>query len=361
VCSIFFVLGQRGHEAMLTALTVAAVVCIASSNGGTTSQDLKTGYLVGATPSKQQWAILIGAVTSALVIGLTMLALNAAGTHYTKQGIPAGVVVKVPADAPREAPGRPYDRDEEGSGGKPGWKADTSTYRVAHARDGEYEGLAAGRYLVNEAGNPVYRTDEPISRELKTMDNDKDAPKEFTAPQPRLFANIIEGILGGTLQWTLILIGVMIALALELCGVSALPVAVGMYLSFGSTLPIFVGGVARWLTDLLRGTPKSDAESETSPGVLLASGLIAGGTLCGLIIAFFAFLPDGFNDAINLGMHLFGERTAKGEVEWKPDEVAWAKVASVVVFGLLAAALVFVGARKEGGSPASGTGSPGAG
>ncbi|WP_439621277.1 OPT family oligopeptide transporter [Gemmata sp.] len=347
VCSIFYVLGQRGHEAMLTALTVAAVVCIASSNGGTTSQDLKTGYLVGATPSKQQWAILIGAVTSALVIGLTMLALNAAGAHYTKQGVPAGVVLKVPADAPREAPGRPYDRDEEGSDGKPGWKADANTYRVTHARDGEYEGLAAGRYLVSDAGTPVYRTDLPISRELKTMDNDKDAPKEFTAPQPRLFANIIEGILGGTLQWALILIGVMVALALELCGVSALPVAVGMYLSFGSTLPIFVGGVVRWVTDLLRGKPKSDAESETSPGVLLASGLIAGGTLCGLVIAFFAFLPDGFNDAINLGMHLFGEKNAKGDAEWKPDEVAWAKVVSVVMFGALAAVLVYVGTRKE--------------
>ncbi len=71
---------------MLTALTVAAVVCIASSNGGTTSQDLKTGYLVGATPSKQQCAILVGALTSALVIGGTMLVLNAAGTHYTNQG-----------------------------------------------------------------------------------------------------------------------------------------------------------------------------------------------------------------------------------------------------------------------------------
>ncbi len=62
---------------MLTALTIAAVVCIASSNGGTTSQDLKTGYLVGATPYKQQWAILVGAVTSALVIGVTMILLNA--------------------------------------------------------------------------------------------------------------------------------------------------------------------------------------------------------------------------------------------------------------------------------------------
>ncbi|MCE9563078.1 MAG: OPT/YSL family transporter [Planctomycetes bacterium] len=342
VCLIFLILGKTGPSAMLTALTVAAVVCIASSNGGTTSQDLKTGFLVGATPSKQQWAILIGAVTSSLVIGLTMLALNAAGVHYTKKGFVGNVVIEVPDDSPREAPGRPYDRDE------PDWKADTTEYRIVHVRDGQYEGVPAGRYLVNDAGNPIYRKYQQISRSSKTMDNDKDAPKEFTAPQPLLFANIIEGILGGTLQWTLIIIGVMIAVALEFCGVSALPVAVGMYLSFGSTLPIFVGGMVRWVTDKLRGKPKSDAESETSPGVLLASGYIAGGTLCGLIIAFFAFMPEAFNELINVGFHLFAEVDSKtGKMEWKPDDVGWSKVLSVVMFALLAAFLVYVGTRKE--------------
>src|SRR5213079_1669008 len=85
-CIIFLIVGQVGHGAMLTALTVAAVVCIASSNGGTTSQDLKTGYLIGATPRPQQYAILVGALTSALVIGLTMMALDYAGTHYTNKG-----------------------------------------------------------------------------------------------------------------------------------------------------------------------------------------------------------------------------------------------------------------------------------
>src|SRR5205085_11889086 len=123
--------------------------------------------------------------------------------------------------------------------------------------------------------------------------------------QPRLFANIIKGILGGTLEWNLVGIGALIAIALELCGVAALPVAVGMYLSLASTTPIFIGGMIRLVADRLRGKPKTEAESETSPGVLLASGYIAGGTLCGLIIAFFAFLPDSFNQAINLGFHSF--------------------------------------------------------
>jgi uncharacterized oligopeptide transporter (OPT) family protein len=350
VCLIFFILGRTGPAAMLTALTVAAVVCIASSNGGTTSQDLKTGYLVGATPSKQQWSILIGAVTSALVIGLTMLALNKGGTHYTKNGFPTNVVLVPDAGTTptTEPPGRPYDRDEPPAEGRPGWTADTKEYRVIHAREGQYEGVPAGRYLVDEQGHPFYRTDVPISRESKVMDNGNDAPKEFTAPQPRLFANIIQGILGGRLQWSLIITGVMIAIVLELCGVSALPVAVGMYLSLGSTTPIFIGGLMRLLADRLRGKSKTEAESETSPGVLLASGYIAGGTLCGLIIAFFTFLPDSFNDAINLGYHLFASANPKtGKMEWKPDEDVGAMIAATIVFGLLAAFLVYIGSRKD--------------
>ena len=145
VCLIFFLLGRTGPTAMLTALTVAAVVCIASSNGGTTSQDLKTGYLVGATPSKQQWAILIGAGTSALVIGGTMLMLNNAQTHYTKQGFSHQVVLNVPDDAPKERPGKPYDRDQAKIDDKnPGWKADTNEYRIVHVRAAEYSDLKPG-------------------------------------------------------------------------------------------------------------------------------------------------------------------------------------------------------------------------
>jgi putative OPT family oligopeptide transporter len=360
VCLVFLALGRTSPSEWLTALTIAAVVCIASSNGGTTSQDLKTGYLVGATPSKQQWAILVGAVTSALVIGFTMLKLNEAGTHYTTQEVPKGVVLDVPPEAPREKPGKPHDRDQERIDDKnPGWKADTTEYRVVHVREneyagrgGEYERLKPGRYLVDGAGRPVYLADVPISRLVKKDDAGNDAPKGFTeAPQPGLFSNIIKGILGGTLQWSLIITGVMIAVALELCGVSALPVAVGMYISLSSTTPIFIGGMVRLAADRLRGKPKTEAESETSPGVLLASGYIAGGTLCGLVIAFFAFLPESFNQAINLGLHLFGknETDANGTAKrvWKPEENGPAKAVAVAMFALLGAFLLWVGSRKE--------------
>src|SRR5207249_9389999 len=118
-CLIFLVLGMTERKYMLMALSIAAVVCIASSNGGTTSQDLKTGFLVGATPRYQQIAITIGAVTSALVIGVTMLALNSAGVHYTTQGFPEKQI-EVPADAPRQKVGRPYE------------DSDLNSYRVVH-------------------------------------------------------------------------------------------------------------------------------------------------------------------------------------------------------------------------------------
>jgi uncharacterized oligopeptide transporter (OPT) family protein len=329
-CLIFLALGRTGAAAMLTALMVAAVVCIASSNGGTTSQDLKTGFLVGATPRSQQVSILVGAVTSALVIGLTMLALNAAGTVYTRQNLPAQPLV-VPPNAPTDTVGRPYENE------------DHNRYRVVHVRaDDEHNpGVPAGRYLVDEQGRPVYRTDLPIARQSNKMDNGADAPKGFAAPQPQLFASIIEGILGGKLEWGLVVIGILIAISVELAGVSALPFAVGMYIPLSSTTPIFVGGVLRWLADRVRGKASSDTETETSPGVLLSSGYIAGGTLCGLIIAFFAFLPDAFNDALDLGRFVGGA--------YSKGETVEAKAVALAMFVVLAVVLLWVGSRRTPG------------
>src|SRR5439155_14957015 len=138
-----------------------------------------------------------------------------------------------------------------------------------------------------------------------------------------------------------------IAIALELAGIRALPFAVGMYIPLSSTTPIFVGGILRLVTDWLRGVSASEAETETSPGVLLSSGYIAGGTLCGLIIAFFAFLPEAFNEAINLGYHFWAAVNPEtGKKEWKPDDVGFSQVTSVVMFGLLGAILLWVGSRK---------------
>lgn len=334
-CLVFAVVGKADWTAWLTAMSVAAVVCIASSNGGTTSQDLKTGYLVGATPKYQQYGILIGTLGSALVIGVTMIVLNAGGTHYTKKGDWQGAIVQEPAAA-RQKVGRPYE-------GK-----DDKEYHIVHIRDDrehqqKYPNVPPGRYLTDETGKLTYRADVPINRQAKNMDNPDDptkegaeAPEAFKAPQPQLFSLIIKGILGGDLEWTLVILGALIAIAMELMGVPALPVAVGMYLGLGTATPIFFGGMVRWLTDRLRGVSASEAETETSPGVLLASGYIAGGTLCGLLLGFGVMLTPDIMTHLNIG-HRFGKDY---------EETAVARLLAVAAFLGIAAYLLYVGTRR---------------
>ncbi|HMC63534.1 MAG TPA: OPT/YSL family transporter, partial [Gemmataceae bacterium] len=293
--------------------------------GGTTSQDLKTGYLVGATPKYQQLAILIGTLTSALVIGGTMLALNAGGTHYTNKGLPSNTRVEVPPDAPRQRVGRPHEAEDD------------KTYRVIYLREQQVQDVGRGWYLVDDDGRLAYRIDVPIQREAEVMDNGAKAPDRFKAPQPQLFQIITEGILGGQLHWGLVITGVLIAVAMELMGVSALPVAVGMYLGLGTAMPIFIGGGLRWLTDRWRGVSAREAETETSPGVLLSSGYIAGGTLCGLLIGFLVMLaPEDLIKRLDLGQFLGKDYLESTD----------AKLVALTMFAALAAVLFWVGARK---------------
>src|SRR5262249_43249215 len=150
---------------------------------------------------------------------------------------------------------------------------------------------------------------------------------------------------GGELQWSLVILGALIAVTLELAGVPALPVAVGMYIPLSATTPIFVGGLLRWLTDRLRGASASESEAETSPGVLMASGYIAGGTLCGLIIVFFVFLPEWFNKALELGKYV--------SAEWLTPEAEGPKLLALIMFAVLALVLIVVGSRKA--APPGGT------
>jgi putative OPT family oligopeptide transporter len=333
---VFLLINERDLPAMLTALSVAGVVCIASSNGGTTSQDLKTGYLVGATPKYQQYAILIGTLTSAVVIGGTMLALNAGGTHYTTKDLPR-TKVNVPEDAPLVKVGQPYENQDQ------------ALYREVYIRENQYPLTSPGWYLVEDNGRLKYKKDVPIRREAQTMDDGRKAPDAFKAPQPQLFALIIEGILGGNLEWTLIIAGALIAVVLELMAVSALPVAVGMYLGLSTALPIFVGGLLRWATDRWRGVSGSEAETETSPGVLLSSGYIAGGTLCGLLVGFLKMGASAdvlwlnkktFEERLNWGLELGGPEYSEGELPM-------AKLISVAAFLVLGAVLMMIGTKKS--------------
>jgi hypothetical protein len=213
----------------------------------------------------------------------------------------------------------------------------------------EQDSVPEGWYLLDDKDFLTYKIDVPIKRDRQKMDNGEQASEKFKAPQPQLFAIIIRGILGGNLEWFLIVIGVLVAVALELMGVSALPVAVGMYLGLDVATPMFFGGILRWITDRWRGVSASEAETETSPGVLLSSGYIAGGTLCGLIIGFFAMLPKTFNDALNLSPYLVQS--------WQTEDAK--NLIALIAFAVLAVVLLKVGTQKEPITNGGGNGNSG--
>ena len=105
------------------------------------------------------------------------------------------------------------------------------------------------------------------------------------APQARLMATVINGILSRKLPWGLVLLGVFLVIGVELLGIRSLTFAVGAYLPIGTTLPIFCGGVVRWIVDQAarRAGDTENIDSEISPGSLFAAGLIAAGGIVGLL------------------------------------------------------------------------------
>ena len=286
----------------VTALSVGGIVCVAASNGGTTSQDLKTGFLVGGTPWKQQVAILIGATVSALVLGPILIQLNNSSTVYQKV-VPETFVssFQVPADELMKSGGILKSESTNGQGEAAG---DTAKYRVWH--NTEPKNGQVGRYLVNTQGKPTYLVDPGINgvvKELKTTDADGNVTTltvdKYNAPKATLMSYIIKGILSQQLPWGLVLLGVMIAITLEFCGISSLAFAVGVYLPIDASTPIFLGGAVRWGVDKYIRKKDSNkhltedeltAETDKSPGVLLASGYIAGAALAGIILAFMSGL-----------------------------------------------------------------------
>jgi putative OPT family oligopeptide transporter len=292
-CLIFLLMGWTGGQYYVTALSVGAIVCIASSNGGTTSQDLKTGYLVGSTPRLQQYAILAGALSSALILGPILLKLNDAGTVY----VPAAQVAPtLSTDAGKLT--------ETASLQGPQAEQDKASYKVWHKTD--TVGGPAGKYLVDNAGKAVYLVDPGINGAYNKRPDGTEV-KKYDAPKAVLMSYIIKGILDQQLPWTLVLFGVMIALVLEMAGIPSLAFAVGVYLPLSSSAPLFIGGMIRWLVD--RRNNKLDqykslneeemqAAGDRSSGVLLSSGYIAGGALAGIVIAFTAGILTGFDKAI---------------------------------------------------------------
>jgi putative OPT family oligopeptide transporter len=283
-CIIFLGLGWTAGTYYVTALSVGGIVCVAASNGGATSQDLKTGFLVGATPKYQQIAIMIGASASALLLGPILLGLNNSATVY----IPAAKVapgLHAPASAPLGLP-------EKLKGAQS--SADANSYKVWQKTDDV--GAPAGRYLVDGSGAAVWLVDPGINGAFAERPDGTSVHK-FSAPKATLMSYIIKGMFDRKLPWGLVLFGAMISIVLELCGVSSLAFAVGVYLPISTSAPIFVGGLVRWLVDRRRrgelrhqnlDEAQLAAESDKSPGVLLASGYIAGGAIAGIVIAFVA-------------------------------------------------------------------------
>jgi putative OPT family oligopeptide transporter len=238
-CLLYVALGWTGDTYGPVAICVGAVVCIAAANAGNTSQDLKTGYIVGATPLYQQLGLMIGVTVSALSIGLTTLYLHR--------------VFGIGSEA-------------------------------------------------------------------------------IAAPQATLMATIIKGLLSQNLPWGLVLVGVFVAVTLELCGIHSLSFAVGSYLPIATTAPIFAGGLVRWWVERRTGVAE---ESELGAGTLFSSGLIAGGSICGIIFA------------LLVGTQTIGPFQAVGNLlPWFHVDTPMAQLASGLLFLGLAAVTARMARRK---------------
>ncbi len=319
-CAVFLVIGWTAGPYTVLALTIGGVVCIASAIAGATSQDLKTGYLVGATPVWQQIGLVIGVMVSSFAIGGTLILMNLGLAQYKPiqiainlQQLPTGVHV--------EAEHHDYHGKD---------------YILLNAL-GSHE-VADGKYLY-DAG----------TKEIEIQWVQGIGSAQAAAPQARLMATVINGILNQQLPWRLVLLGVFLVFAVELLGIRSLAFAVGSYLSIATTLAMFAGGVVRWAAELGQ-QKKSDAETEVSPGSLYASGLIAAGGVFGLLAIIINLMQDS-ELARSLPHWLaFLHLPLRADLfAWGPKilpKLSQAPELGVVMFVALAASL-FVSAKKK--------------
>ncbi|SFK72576.1 putative oligopeptide transporter, OPT family [Lachnospiraceae bacterium KH1T2] len=226
--------GMVGAQGMVGAICIGSVICVIAGVSGDTSQDLKTGFLLGATPRNQQIGEIIGITVSSVTIGGVLLLLDNA------------------------------------------WGFGTD---------------------------------------------------ELSAPQAMLMKMITEGVMNGNLPWTLVFIGVFLALAMEILKIPVLPVAIGLYLPLRLSAAIIIGGIVRWIVD--RKATASEKNSDANAGVLFCSGLIAGEGLIGIVLAIFAVA--GIDKAID-----FSGTVNTGEV------------GAIVIIVLIVAAILKVGLPNNG-------------
>jgi putative OPT family oligopeptide transporter len=309
-CATFLILGWTAGNFAALALTIGGVVCIAAANAGATSQDLKTGYLVGATPFRQQVGLMIGVTAATLSIGIVLILMNLGLAQYRPveialnfEQLPAGVAVE-----------------------NTNYIHNGKSYVLVNAIGSSV--VPDGKYLY-----------DPSTHQIEIQWVQGIGSEKAAAPQARLMATVINGILTQRLPWRLVLLGVFLVIAVELLGIRSLAFAVGSYLSIATTMAIFAGGVVRWLAE--RGKEKVEhAESEVSPGSLYASGLIAAGGVFGLLGILIALLedPEFKFHFLPAGLFEFGPKVL--------GRLAESHLLAVWMFGLLAFSL-FIFARKK--------------
>jgi putative OPT family oligopeptide transporter len=318
-CAIFFVAGWTAPNYAVLALMIGGVVCIAAAIAGATSQDLKTGYLVGATPIRQQYALLIGVTVSTIAIGATLNLMNRGLERYiptqipvTLQSLPTGV--KIESDT-FEHQGKKY---------------------VLINSLGSHE-IPDGEYLY-----------DPDTQRIELQWAQGIGSDKAPAPQARLMATVINGILNQRLPWRLVLMGVCLVIAVEILGVRSLAFATGSYLSIATTGAMFAGGLVRLLVE---ATTRKKDESEASPGALYSSGLIAAGGVFGLL----GIIINLFQDP-EISNNVPHWLTATLRLPWRPDLFAFGpkifgSLATSSLFGvfmfLMLAASLFYFARKK--------------
>ena len=230
--------GSTGNEGMRSAIAIGSIICIVAAISGDTSQDLKTGFLLGSTPKKQQIAEVIGVVAAAFAIGGTLYLLDSA------------------------------------------W------------------GFGS---------------------------------EELAAPQASLMKLIVEGVMEGNLPWTLVFIGIGIAVVIELIGIPVLPFAIGIYLPVHLNACIMVGGLVRLVFDKMK-KPEEEKKAIVSDGILFCSGMIAGEGLVGILLALFAVF--GIDSVLDISGKLGFSNTVS-------------TVLSLVLFALIIASLLMFSVFKK--------------
>ncbi|MFP5228712.1 MAG: OPT family oligopeptide transporter [Acidobacteriota bacterium] len=314
--AVFLVKGWTAPSYGALAITVGGVVCIASANAGDTSQDLKTGFLVGATPWKQQLALMIGVCVSTFAVGITLSMVNRGYEEF--HPITQAWDLTAPHDGVQVQGTFTRKEFRVTEPDKSQQTLQGSNYILLNAL-GSHE-LADGKYLYN-----------PRTNDIEVQWTQGIGSEKAAAPQARLMATVINGILRQQLPWGLVLLGVFLVIAIELMGVRSLTFAVGSYLSIATTFAIFVGGLVRWFADSAAARAgEASEESEISPGSLYASGLIAAGGIVGLM---------------GVGMKLWESVSNRNNPVQFPHTFLSHDGVSVLMFALLAGSLYYF-ARK---------------